>query len=233
MSFDANRPPFEKWMLKNVETAPGSRAEKATLLNRATPFQVGSSAPRSDGEFLAGQEVCSYPGSSKRRRLDGNYAHYREVNMKRLALVFALLPALAPGRAAAVDGNSVFIGPDITIAEGVGGDFPRYDIPVLCRKAWPGVGRAAEAARGVCVARQERIAAFASHLWGDIPSAAKAKCVRRSDLAGVGAYNVLYACVNAAVFTAGTQETVNRITTMVRAQNGLPPADRQAVGSIR
>jgi len=153
--------------------------------------------------------------------------------MKRLVLVLVLLPALAPRHAVAVDGHTVFIGPDIAIGEDVGGDFPRYDVAARCASAWPGQEKTAETARHVCIARQNRIAALASRKWRAVPNAAKINCVKRSDLAGVGAYYVLYACVNAAVFTAGTQETANRIAAMIRAQNGLAPVDGEAVGSIR
>lgn len=156
-----------------------------------------------------------------------------DATMKRFVLASLLLPGLTPGHAGAVDGHTIFVGPEIVIVDTVADDFPRFDVAALCGAAWPGPRRTAEAAQTVCIARQNRLAALASRKWNAAPTAARANCAKRAERAGVGAYNVLYACVNAAAFTLSTRNAVNRVTSMIRAQNGLPRVDAQAVGSIQ
>jgi hypothetical protein len=167
------------------------------------------------------------PGAVRRRPQIG--AQAEEIRLKRLVLFLAL----APAPAGAVDGHTIFKGPEISIADAVGDDFPRYDVAARCNAAWPGNRVAVEAARAVCIARLNRIAGLASREWRDVPAAARVNCVKRSDAAGIGGYNVLYACARAAVFTAGTREKARQIASMIRAQNGLGQLDEMAVGSIR
>lgn len=148
--------------------------------------------------------------------------------MKRIALLLLF----APTQAGAVEGHTIFNGPDVPIAESAGETFPRYDLVTLCKKAWPGEKPTTQAARSACESRQNRLAGITSYSWNEIPAPAKARCVKRADAAGSQPYYVLFTCVNAAKFTAERQDTARAIAELIRKQNGLPPLDNLSVGSI-
>lgn len=149
--------------------------------------------------------------------------------MKRLAFLLAL----APAQAWAVDGWTVLQGPPVPIDASAGDDFPRYNVAGLCKTAWPGTNPTAESARAVCVERQNRIAGLSSLGWRGLSASARRDCVKRADAAGVGAYNVLYACVNLASFRKGAQEKSERIANEIREQNSAGHGERMRVGGIQ
>lgn len=134
--------------------------------------------------------------------------------MKRLAFLLALVPA----QASAVDGFSVLIGPPVPIEAGVGDDFPRYDVAAQCKTAWPGTSPTGADAQAVCVERLNRIAGVTSMSWRGLSESARLDCVKRANVAGVGAYNVLFACVNLAAFRRGAQQKSEHIASEIRAQ---------------
>jgi hypothetical protein len=144
----------------------------------------------------------------------------------------AILLLLVPTQAGAVEGYTVFNGPDVPIAEAAGDTFPRYDLTMLCRRAWPGDAKTTQAARTACETRQSRLAGLASHGWNKLPAQAKARCAKRADTSGSQPYTVLFSCVNAANFIVERQDTAREIANLIRKQNGLPPVDDLSVGSI-
>jgi hypothetical protein len=149
--------------------------------------------------------------------------------MKKKIALFLLLATTPAG---AVEGYTVFNGPDVPIAASAGDTFPRYDLATLCRKAWPGDAKTTQAARTACETRQSRLAGLISYGWNKIPTQAQAKCTKRADNAGSQPYTVLFSCVNAAHFVEERQETAREIANLIRKQNGQPPVDDLSVGSI-
>ncbi len=148
----------------------------------------------------------------------------------KIALV---LLACMPARAWAVEGATVFNGPDVAILESVARDFPRYDLGALCREAMPGTGLSAEAARATCKTQQGRLAGLVSNAWNQLPPAARQGCVGRADRASGNRYSVLYSCVNAVSFRVRRKDTIDRVAEKIARQNGKRPDDTRQVGSIR
>lgn len=154
--------------------------------------------------------------------------------MQRMALMLgAFLPAFLSAPAWAVDGWTVLDGPDVSIHESVGNDFPRHDLGELCRRALPGTTASAITAQSACKAQQGRLAGLASHAWNFLPPLARRDCLERASNANGYVYSVVYACVNAATFTMRSREKVARIAEVIARQNGKVPVVSSTVGSIR
>jgi hypothetical protein len=146
---------------------------------------------------------------------------------------FLLLLVCAPVQALAVEGATVFNGPNVPIAETVGQDFPRYDLSALCKSAMPGTDASAQSARSLCELQQGRLAGLASELWHDLPAAARSDCIKRAENANGKRYFVLYSCVNAANFKVQRQEIISDIQDKIARQSGKVAVDSRPVGSIR
>lgn len=184
--------------------------------------------------------ICRGPRSSAREQSLTIYFQ-PVVIMKSITplLALAVSIALAPAQAYAVEGATIFLGPEAPIAQDVG-DFPRHDIIALCASAWPGKTKIAENSRRVCESRQNRLAGLASQGWKALPDPGKVNCARRAEQGGFAPYSVLYACVNASLFRAGKQDTIRRIAALIKTQTGgqpdrqtaSAPLDSQSVGSI-
>lgn len=144
-----------------------------------------------------------------------------------------LLLIFVPVQAWAIDGWTVFNGPDVPILETVEQDFPRHDLGELCRRALPGTSTATSSARTACKARQGRLAGLVSNGWNFLPPAARQECLKRADNANGYSYSVLYECVNAAAFKVQRRVKIGQIAEMIARQNGKARVDPQTVGSIR
>lgn len=149
--------------------------------------------------------------------------------LKKCVLFLVALPVPAW----AVEGATIFNGPDVPIVESVARDFPRYDLGELCRLAMPGTDLSAEAAQATCKVEQGRLAGIASQNWNMLSPVARLDCLRRADKANGKRYAVLYSCVKAASFRVYHRDSMNRIAERIARQNGRVPVDSQAVGSIK
>jgi hypothetical protein len=147
--------------------------------------------------------------------------------------IFALLLVFAPVQAWAVEGATVFNGPDVPIVETVEQDFPRYDLGDLCKSAMPGTDALAQSAQTTCKSQQGRLAGLASEIWQDLPPSARRDCVKRADSANGKRYFVLYSCVKAANFKVQRRDAINGIAEKIARQTGKVAVDSQTVGSIR
>jgi hypothetical protein len=158
--------------------------------------------------------------------------------MKRLILLLALAPIQAFAMDDAiymkygVEGSTIFAGAATPIASDVSDDFPRYDVDALCKIAWPNKTPAGEAAREVCALQQTKLASAISYKWESLAPPARLNCVKRANDAKYGRYSVLYACVNAGLFTQETRGVADNIAKNIQAQSGGKHIDRQPVGSI-
>jgi len=123
--------------------------------------------------------------------------------LKRAALIIAVFP----GVAGAVEGTSVLRRDGMPATISAKSGFPHYDIGKQCGDAW----KPSESGLKTCILDQTRLATLTAQLWDNLVRSDKEGCMHRADLASASPYSVLYACSKGAIFRAKHQTTTATI----------------------